>query len=57
MEQLLAKFKKYLADNKVEFKSLNTLHSIKTHIEYRIEHGYVYEDVDGKIKLVGYEKP
>ena len=56
VEQLLAKFRKFLADSGIEFKSLNTLHSVKTHIEYRIKNGYVYEDVKGKIKLVGFEK-
>ena len=56
LEQLLAKFLKFLKDSGIDFKSINTKHSAKTHIAYRQKKGWVYEEEDGKIKLVGYEK-
>lgn len=56
LEQMLATFLKFLKDSGIEFKSINTKHSAKAHIQYRIDRGYVYEEEDDKIKLVGYEK-
>jgi hypothetical protein len=56
LEQLLAKFLKFLSDSNIDFKSLKTKSSVKTHIEYRQARGWVYEEEDGKVKLVGFEK-
>lgn len=57
LEDILAKFKQYIADAGISFKSQTTLSSLKRHIAYRQTQGYLYEEPEeGKIKLVGFDK-
>ena len=55
VEDVLAKFKQYLADGEIDFSSLNTISAVNSHIKYRQEKGYLYEQEDGKIKLIGFD--
>jgi len=55
IETLIAKLKEYLDESKIAFSGFRTVSSVKRHIEYREEHGWVYEKDGDKIKLVGFK--
>jgi len=55
IESLIAKLKEYLDDSEVSFSGFRTVSSVKRHIEYREEHGWVYEKDDDKVKLTGFK--
>ena len=55
IETLIAKLKEYLDENKIAFSGFRTVSSVKRHIEYREEHGWVYEKDGDKIKLTGFK--
>jgi len=56
IEELLAEFKQYLADNNIEFKSFKNVSQLNTHILYRMGKGWVYQKEDNEIKLVGFSE-
>ncbi len=55
IETLIAKLKEHLDDSKVSFSGFRTVSSVKRHIEYREEHGWVYEKDGDKVKLTGFK--
>lgn len=55
IETLIAKLKEYLEDNEISFSGFRTVSSVKRHIEYRQEHGWIYEIEEDKVKLVGFK--
>jgi hypothetical protein len=55
IEVLVANFKQYIADSGINFKGLSSVGGAKGHISYRQARGWIYEEEDGRIKLVGYK--
>jgi hypothetical protein len=55
IETLIAKLKEYLTDNEISFSGFRTVSSVKRHIEYREEHGWVFEKDGDKVKLTGFK--
>ena len=55
IETLIAKLKEYLDESKIAFSGFRTVSSVKRHIEYREEHGWVYEKDQDKVKLAGFK--
>jgi hypothetical protein len=55
IETLIAHLKEYLDESKIAFSGFRTVSSVKRHIEYREEHGWVYEKDGDKVKLTGFK--
>jgi hypothetical protein len=55
IETLIANLKEHLDENKIAFSGFRTVSSVKRHIEYREEHGWVYEKDGDKVKLTGFK--
>jgi len=55
IETLIAHLKEYLDESKIAFSGFRTVSSVKRHIEYREEHGWVYTKDGDKVKLTGFK--
>ena len=55
IETLIAKLKEHCSETKSTFSGFRTVSSVNRHIEYREEHGWVFEKDDDKVKLVGFK--
>ena len=55
IETLIAKLKEWLTSEEKDFSGFRTVSAVRTHIQYREQHGWIYEKGEDTVKLTGFK--